>query len=345
MALLDSVLRDPALRPALDRLGVSERAPWVLVTPQFRTSRHAVLLVLGGEPARVAVVVKVPRLPDDTAGIDREASILLDLAARGSAALVPRVVARGSWDGRPALVETGLGGRPVTHRWAAAAPDRVLSEVGAMLTALPVVGRTAAEPGWYERLVAGPLARLEQTLGDPRTSALVARTLDLTAGLRSHDLPLVVEHGDVTHPNLLLDEVRGPGLVDWELAEPAGLPGHDLLLLLAFLAYARAGRHDRAGQARAVADAFFGPSPWAVGPAREHLVARGVDPSLLGPLLVTTWARYAAALVPRLERAGGGPARLREVFDRDRDVAVWQLLVEQQLRARRLADRRSLLAL
>ena len=60
---------------------------------------------------------------------------------------------------------------------------------------------------------------------DALPDGLVERTLDALRPLRDAGLPLVLEHGDTSHPNLLLRRFGDLAVVDWELANPDGLPG------------------------------------------------------------------------------------------------------------------------
>jgi hypothetical protein len=119
-----------------------------------------------------------------------------------------------------------------------------------------------------------------------------------------------VEHGDLSHPNLLrLDGGPEPriGAVDWELGEPAGLPLVDFLFFLGYVAVALAERRDAHGavppdeQARLIETAFSRPAAWAAAAAARQADAEGIDRTLLGPLLVVTWTRALARLVGRLE--------------------------------------------
>lgn len=113
----------------------------------------------------------------------------------------------------------------------------------------------------YERLLEKPLRRFGAVL--PEDSDLVERTLELVRPLREGHVPPVFEHGDLSHPNLIRLADGRVGVVDWELAEPRGLPAHDLCFFLAYAAFARgpAGTTDQ--QLRAFDEAFFGPDAWA----------------------------------------------------------------------------------
>ena len=308
----------------------------LLVTPRFRTSRHVVRLQddSGAQPSRL--VVKLPRIATDTSGIAHEAAVLNELAERWPAGrgTFPEVRALQLHSGYPALVETQVPGAVLTHRQAARQPEQSLRVVRRWIEGLPVTGSTATDPGWFDRLVEQPLRELVAH-SDPRLglATLARHTVRAAAVLKAAELPLVFEHGDVTCPNILVDGFDRVGLVDWELAEPRGLPGTDMLHFLAFASFAGAGVHDVPRQVLAFGDAFFGPRPWAADAARGHLRRRGVDDRLLEPLLVTAWGRYAAKIAPRLQRLAAsvdsdGGDLVSYVAARDRDVAIWRSLVD-----------------
>jgi len=70
---------------------------------------------------------------------------------------------------------------------------------------------------------------------------VVARLAAETSA-RVRSLPAILRHGDLWAGNLLVDRGRLSGLVDWDAAHPAALPGADLLQLLATDFRRRAGR-------------------------------------------------------------------------------------------------------
>ena len=128
---------------------------------------------------------------------------------------------------------------------------------------------SAREPGAeddevrFRTLIEAPLLALGAgEAPDALPDGLVERTLEALAPLRDAGLPLVLEHGDTSHPNLLLRRFGDLAVVDWELADPDGLPGHDLAFFLVYAAGA-ARRREEAETARRLHDAFFGSEPWA----------------------------------------------------------------------------------
>jgi aminoglycoside phosphotransferase (APT) family kinase protein len=175
--------------------------------------------------------------------------------------------------------------------------------------------------------VADPLEALSRALAPEGAEAeLVARTLELTRPLADVDLSLGVQHGDLSHPNLLELDNGGIGIVDWELAEVQGLPLYDASVFLAYAAFARAGARGVTAELRAFDGAFLHPGGWA---ARElaGLAARtGVPDELITPLFVACWARHTARTLIR----AGGPTRAEAAawLRKSRYYALWQRTVE-----------------
>ncbi len=82
---------------------------------------------------------------------------------------------------------------------------------------------------WEERLVFAPIEELERDFADLIPADFGERARRALAGFG--DLPLVWEHRDFGPWNVVLEENGEPAAIDWEDAEPQGLPGLDLALL------------------------------------------------------------------------------------------------------------------
>jgi aminoglycoside phosphotransferase len=292
----------------LAAFGVAERPACILLTPRFSTSRHVVALVLAEETGRPALVAKLPRLAGDGVALSREAAGLAAVRrALGETSSVPRLIAHFTDQQHPLLVETAIDGRPLSP--AAIARDRDGS-IEPAVAWLERVARTSArdtsredDEARFRALIERPLQGL--AAGDPADAtlaALVERTLEALAPLRGARLPLVLEHGDTSHPNLLLRRFGDLAVVDWELADPDGMPGHDLGF---FLVYA-------AGATRILHDAFFGADAWAWRWWGRYLSALDLDPQLGGRLWLASCARAVAV---GAERGHGlrGAATVRQL--------------------------------
>ncbi len=299
----------------LDGYGVPERLSCVMVTPRFRASSHVVFFVLPeGQPDPV-LVAKIPRLIGSVSKIEREVTNLraIHTSRPGGFDSIPRVIAFEEYCGRPILVETALVGRPMdpptVRRDLAACCDAVagwLVEVQGSAR-----GSSGTDPGWLEQLVERPLRYFADVLSlSADEERLLERTWELVAPLRQASLPLVFEHGDLTHPNIILLKEGGPGVVDWELAEPLGLPGNDLFFFLTYAAFALHNAGSTGNYLAAFQTAFFSRSAWARPYVRGYAEQLGLPPRVLTPLFVLCWVRYMVGLLMRLGNGGCSPGQL-----------------------------------
>jgi aminoglycoside phosphotransferase len=284
---------------ALDGFDVDDDTSCVLLTPRFRTSRHIVALLIPSGAVEPTLVVKIPRLPQDFGGIAREARVLAVLQERSPdvARSVPHVIAHTGGE-QPVLVETALVGPLLTRSVLRASPSRYIDEVVRWLISLP---RAAEGHLSFERLIVEPLSLFAESFPEAASERdLVGRTLEIVEPLRAARFPHVIEHGDLSHPNLILLPNHRVGVVDWELAEERGLPLHDLSFFLAFatLALRRAPSAD--GPVTPFAEAFLGRAAWARARMIAYADGLELERALLTPLFVACWARYTARLAVRI---------------------------------------------
>lgn len=277
----------------------------VIATPRFRASSHVIFFILADGRADPILVVKVPRLPGDTARLDREAANLrlVQSARAGGFDSIPRVVAyEDYWDSR-LLIETALLGQPmspaVVRRQPQACIETVLTWLIDLHQATPKARQEVKD--WLKCLTEWPLDHFESVFPlCPDEKRLIGRTRELIAPLHDSDVFPVFEHGDLSSPNILLQEKGSLGVVDWELAEPQGLPVVDLFFFLTYVAFAqRRSRSQKAYQA-AFHKAFFGPTAWA----RPYIIRYAERLQLplegLRPLFILCWSRYVPNIVMRL---------------------------------------------
>ena len=161
---------------------------------------------------------------------------------------------------------------------------QLLGDVAAFCAALP---RASSEPAPQAR--SAVLDRAAPTRG---------AELDEVAGyLREHPLAAhaTMKHGDLWLGNCLVDgQCRVLGVVDWDAWQPAGLPGGDLLHLVA--TEARLRRRVPLGR-------IWLDRPWDwpefVGAARAHWPEWADDPSLRWAVGVDWWHSQVAADLTR----------------------------------------------
>jgi aminoglycoside phosphotransferase len=309
-------------------LGRIERASCILLTPRFRTSRHIVGLFVAEGAVEPTLVIKMPRVPGDSAGLAREAAVLKAVheTMPDISKTVPRVVAFEEGD-RPVLVETALTGgllKPVMLRLE---PARYLDAVVAWLIRLAATRRNVIEAGWYERMLERPLNDLAESLRLPAGEVdLAKQTLELVEPLREAELPAVVEHGDLSHPNLIWTGENHLGVVDWELAENHGLPLHDLAYFLTYATFALRRASDTTAQVGAFHEAFFTRGGWARARVEAYARNLALDSELLTPLFVSCWARTVARLVDRIggEEAAPMSEEAAAWIQQNRYYALWR---------------------
>lgn len=273
----------------------------LLLTPRYSTSRHVVALAGRDEPE---VVVKVARLA--ASPVDAEAAALRALwtATGGRDIGAPRLLAAERWGRRTLLAETAVAGSVLGPREVARDPARTAHALASWTLQLPVREAVPAG-GRLATLVHGPLGRLAAT--GAVEPGLIDATRTMVDRLAPVALPVVFEHGDVSAPNVVRT-ASGLALVDWELAEPSGLPAHDLFVALGFVARASLGDDPGAALRRGFIDA---PPPWAREAVVRYRAALDLPPGALAALFVCCWARVAAALAERAAVDGARAGWLR----------------------------------
>lgn len=329
-------------RFGLQRYGSPRQMTSLIVTPRFQASGHVVFLILPQDRPQPVLVAKVPRLAGEGETLVREVANLraVQNSRDGGFDSVPRVIAfEQQWD-RPVLIETALAGAPLdppTVRADSAAACRLVVD-----WLMDLQNATRIIPGprddWFERLVAQPLTYLEENLkltGDERDC--LQRTRELVEPLAALDIPLVVEHGDLSHPNLILraNGRQAPpeiGVVDWELADIQGLPACDLFFFLTYVAFARHKTRQSGRYVEAFDNAFFGGGAWATSYLRHYTERLDLPPQAMPPLFVLTWVRYLVGLLVRLDvttSAGAVDEETAAWLRQNRYYALWRRGLEQ----------------
>lgn len=204
---LVAVARDlPAVAPPLSAVAVQRSA-----------ARTVFVLAPAG---RLLLVAKQPGA--SRAGLDAE---LAALTAAAGSDIAPRQLGLvGEVAVQEGLRGTALPLPPVRPATAGSLPrGREFDELGAALARLAAatVGHRDLGPQLFAPM---GLARGCDLLSDRARRVLAAVARDL-AGFDTS----VLQHGDLSAQNWMVDHGRFTGLVDWETAEHAGVPGFDVL--------------------------------------------------------------------------------------------------------------------
>jgi hypothetical protein len=261
-----------------------------------------------GAPAPAAVV-KFARVAAADAALDREATALRALAEEHpGVTCVPRLLARERRVGRRALAESAVHGEPLISALTPATFGELSDKVGVWLTGLVEVGAALPASEWWQRLVDEPLAAFERDFGAVVEAGASER---LRARLRELDsLPRACEHRDCSPWNVVLTADGSPGLLDWESAEPHGLPGLDLAYFLANSAFVL-DRALESGRTRETYQRLLDPStPYGREAARriaEYCDQIGLDPGSFPNLRLLAWVIHARSDYLHREMAAAGP--------------------------------------
>ncbi len=216
--------------------------PCLLLTGGHRVINKVVALPFaGGQTEPPQLVVKFARVPEAEPALVREETVLRAMAEKlpenGS---VPRVLATANRAGAHALAESAIHGTLLMSELTASSFPRLAAAVTQWLIGLVPSREALPRERWWERLVERPLATFEEQFGAAlKDGELIAKTRSRLEALGP--LPSAFEHRDCSPWNVILTPDRWPALLDWESAEPSGLPALDLIYFLANAAFVLEG--------------------------------------------------------------------------------------------------------
>lgn len=288
-----------------------------------------VVLVFADAEQEPRLAVKLARSPDSVDGLRREAAALQAVANTSTHDIldVPRFVFGQELVGTFAIGETIIGGHPIQLELTAGTYREVAGRVTDALRTLVPPAAALPLTDWWSRLVAPVLAEFRA-----RFSSIVdsRRIDDVEAHLRRlPPLPLVPEQRDCSPWNVFVSDGGRLALLDWESAEPRGLPTLDLFYFLAHAAFLADGTL-RSGQETRTYRALFDERT-TYGRVYSEMVQRysdglDLDASALDALRAFMWMVHA---IGEFDRALASIAD--DVADRRRTaargllfLALWQ---------------------
>ncbi|RIK43638.1 MAG: hypothetical protein DCC55_05200 [Chloroflexi bacterium] len=329
-------LKQHRQRLNLAQYGVCGSLSSILLTPRFPASNHVIFLILSEGRPEPVLVAKMPRLAQATAGLEREAANLQRVQAQRVEGFdtIPHLVTLEKYSGHLLLLETALSGQLMGPTVIRRQFDHCCDAVSNWLVEIqgPEPGAEPEAGEWFARLIEQPLHAFTERFPWSREELkLLEQMWTLIAPLRTAKLRFVFEHGDLSHPNLLLLENGKVGVVDWELAQPLGLPTYDLFFFLTYAAFAKEKARTNTDCLAAFQTAFFGPTAWARPWVHRYAVDLSLPTALLTPLFLIVWLRYLVGLSGRLEQAAPalGPFGREQVMwlRENRYYALWQYAV------------------
>lgn len=283
-----------------------------------------VALVFAGDERQPRLAIKYPRSSDAHPGLLREAENLRTLGATSEVPGVPAFVFLESGGPVTALGETPLTGIPFD---ALVSRGRYLpyARLGTDWL-IQLAGKKAlvSQSVWEQRLLDPVLADFESSFGPVLDRRLLRESV---ARLRDvGPMPMIWEQRDFAPWNLLELGPGKLGVLDWESAEPSGLPILDLVYFLTYMALRVDGAAEtqeiRASYQRSLDDRSF-TGAVASEMIRTYAERLGLDLQSLANLRLMVWMLHSRSEYRRMVADVGGtpnPDALRKsVF-----LALWE---------------------
>jgi hypothetical protein len=223
-----------------------------------------------------------------------------------------------------ALGETVLNGAPLYTKLRSDNLRELALRATDWLIELAGEPETQPPSAWWERLVEPTLAHFREGFGSVVDSAKLRYAQHLLASLSS--LPLVPEQRDFAPWNVLVSADGELVVLDWESAEPRGLPALDLVYFLTYLAFF----HEGAMESRRFRETYrtlLNPTTFT-GTIVSDCFARycdaiGLERAALHPLRVFTWLLHSRSEYAH-RRADAGRRPEAEVLRRSVFLSLWE---------------------
>jgi hypothetical protein len=317
------------LRSVAAEAGVHiERGRWGFAAPGDYRTQKLLFFIFAGAKETPESVVKMTRDPKLNPRLEREwhALTLLQERGIGDEGTVPRPLFAGRHADLAIVGETAVDGVPFRKQTRATAD---CPYAGAVVDWLLELGRLTAHtqptgsPGIAARLEA-LLARFTELYRvDPVHGDFLA---DQVAAIASSEasLPLVFQHGDPGPWNLLVTREGRPAFLDWEAADPEGLPLWDIFHFLRSFGLTISRRTGRSDPIRSFTEQVLADSDLSrliVQATARFCAETALRPELVEPLFYLCWMHRALKEVPRLH-----PARL----DTGRYVNVLRRAIDER---------------
>lgn len=281
----------------------------ILKTPRFQASSHIIFFVLSEASSEPILVVKIPRVSGDNCRLEREVKNLraVQAAREGGFDSIPKVIAYEDWKNNRLLVQNALTGRIMRPTLVRRQEKLCIDAVFSWLVELNVVTYSSHRDKYdcFVQAVKKSLDDLESAFSQTSDGKkLIQQTRDLVAPLQGKNIPSVFEHGDLSSPNIIIRSNHKSSVVDWELAEPRGLPAVDLFFFLTYVAFARQKARRYQDYLGAFQTTFFGKNAWARPYITHYSEKLKLSHEVLNPLFILCWCRYVGNLINRLTNFG-----------------------------------------
>jgi hypothetical protein len=274
------------------------------------------------------LVIKYPRTPDTVPALAHEAHVLQTLCARRgkAAARVPEVLFFHEASGKAVLGETPMFGRPLYTVLNQGNTSGLALKVTDWLASLAVGEPLHPRAAWWDQRIEPALSDFEQTFRAVLDDSVIPKCRQILN--RLGDLPLVFEHRDCSPWNLLITKENELAVLDWESAEPDGLPAVDLAYFLAYLAFFIDGAMKTGNYIESYRRAYD-PATSAgclqIACEKRYIECTGLDQAVLNPLRLLAWLIHTRSEFRHISaNIGGSPPA-----DALRNSLFYNLILEE----------------
>jgi glycosyltransferase involved in cell wall biosynthesis len=285
-------------------------SPLLLLTGGHRSINKVVGLAFEPGEEKPSAAVKFARVPEAEPGLECEARALRRLGEeRPDLAGIPHLRSEGQRAGRLAVVEDAVEGRTLLDQLTPANFESVALQVTRLLIDL-AQARQPQRAGLVEEAVAEFEAQFGALVGAGAVTTIREDLAELAK------LPGASEHRDCSPWNVVITPAGDPVLLDWESAEPDGLPALDLIYFLANCAFVLDGALE-GGRTRESYARLLDPSSEhgrvAERALAEYAAALELTPEDLRRLRLLCWIVHSHSDYRHLQLETGGAPRPQDL--------------------------------
>lgn len=275
----------------------------LLITGGSRTVSKVVRLVFEEPRPEPVLAIKMARVPESASALAREASCLnaIHSILGGTVDGIPRVLFKTDAYGSFTLGQTAIAAVPMFSDVDRRNYRQFALKATDWLICLAHRRRTHARDPWWTRLIQPVVKEFEAAYSRVTDPELLEQAKQVISEIQA--LPLVCEHRDFAPWNVLLAPKGELAVLDWESAEPHGLPALDLIYFLTYLAF----RLDRVSDVPSYLRSYRTALDQTTFTGAVHLeclqrYARAVNlcVSYLHPLRLLTWMIHSRSEYQRL---------------------------------------------
>ncbi|HBY96454.1 MAG TPA: hypothetical protein DEP84_21340 [Chloroflexi bacterium] len=280
---------------------------WGLSAPSEFSSRKLLFFLFGPASESPEYIVKLTRDPVLNPRLENEYQALALLQARGvgDSETLPQPLFLGYHSNLAIVGETAIKGTPFRQRtqatadcpYAHAAIDWLI-ELGA--TTVDGIGATPKQVVETLRVLFDRFVQIYQLA--PAHSDFLAEQIT-AIGRTPKAFPLVFQHGDPGTWNVLVTRSGRVAFLDWEAAEPQGMPLWDLFYFLRSYSIGTGRARGIRNRLEGFTQQFLAESPLSslvVDSVARYLKRTGLPTELVEPLFYTCWMHRALKEATRL---------------------------------------------